>query len=402
MVAGGLNDFLELCQIEQHQNKKSVHFLMDSTPNLWKNRPLREELLLYAKADVVCLYQAVLNIWTVAVPNTISNDGDQKHFLHGKSYNQIWELFVGASTIRKLAVDKNPEQAKERDFAFHPNEKNWMMSFEVFSCIFPDKINSSTKLELHDSLTSLLKLIPPQFTNMLSNERFCNNRDIESLRDMILEYGQRPYAYFGSGQREWLCQDPDLKIDLESMKRLLLPLEQKFGPDNRAGIDGSLHRISCMRDKRRQIYSLTYRVGRAVIGNTNLIQDILQIGNNNSEPLSVLILGAPGSGKTTIIRDIARVLSNDMKNVVVVDTSNEICGDGLIPHFSVGMARRMMVPNLDQQASVLIEAVQNHTPDVIICDEIGRQEEVIAARTVKERGVRCIGSAHGNLRSLGK
>ena len=91
-----------------------------------------------------------------------------------------------------------------------------------------------------------------------------------------------------------------------------------------------------------------------------------------------------------------------MKNVVVVDTSNEICGDGLIPHFSVGMARRMMVPTLDQQASVLIEAVQNHTPDVIICDEIGRQEEVISVRTVKERGVRCIGSAHGNLRCLGK
>ena len=114
-----------------------------------------------------------------------------------------------------------------------------------------------------------------------------------------------------------------------------------------------------------------------------------------------MLAGPPGSGKTSIIRDIARILSDAMKNVVVVDTSNEICGDGLKRHFSVGMARRMMVPTLDDQASILIEAVQNHTPDVIICDEIGRKEEVVSAQTVKERGVRCIASAHGSLRGLG-
>ena len=150
-----------------------------------------------------------------------------------------------------------------------------------------------------------------------------------------------------------------------------------------------------MRSKSGEVYGLTFRVGRAVNGNTGLIKDILQ----NTE-LSVLIMGSPGSGKTTVIREIAKQLSAEEDNVVVVDTSNEICGDGIVPHSSVGMARRMMVPNLNMQASVLIEAVQNHTPDVIICDEIGRVEEVEAMQSVKERGVRCIASAHGNLRGL--
>jgi len=136
-------------------------------------------------------------------------------------------------------------------------------------------------------------------------------------------------------------------------------------------------------------------VGRVVLGNTNLVLDILQ-----NRELSVLIMGCPGSGKTTVIRDIAKQLSEADDNVIVVDTSNEICGDGIIPHPSVGMARRMMVPKLDMQANVLIEAVQNHTPDVIICDEIGRISEVRSIQTIKERGVRVIASAHGNLRGL--
>lgn len=194
----------------------------------------------------------------------------------------------------------------------------------------------------------------------------------------------------------FLSDDPSAVTSEQDIAGALSRLEGKFGPDNRAGIDGALHRVSAMRAKTGQVYGLTLRVGRAVIGNTNMITDLLL----SPEGPSVLILGSPGSGKTTIVREAARTMSMDAHSVVVVDTSNEICGDGLVAHRSVGLARRMMVADISQQATVLIEAVQNHTPDVIVVDEIGRKAEVEAARTVKARGVRLVGSAHGDLPGL--
>ena len=265
----------------------------------------------------------------------------------------------------------------------------------------------SNKLEIFDDINSILELIPLSFRDKItteSSELMSNtipSRELQNLCDIVMEVGQRPYAYFGAQRREWICQDENLRITLDDMKKLTEPLLHKFAPNNRAVLDGSLHRISCIRSKTNQIYSLTYRIGRAVLSHSNLIEDILCASSEKtSSQYSVLVMGRPGSGKTTVIRDVANKLSNQMLNVIVVDTSNEVCGDGLLPHFSVGMARRMMVPSLDQQASVLIEAVQNHTPDVIICDEIGRTSEVKAMKTVKERGVQCVSSAHGNLRSL--
>ena len=151
---------------------------------------------------------------------------------------------------------------------------------------------------------------------------------------------------------------------------------------NDAGMDGKLHRISIMIDREGGIMGLTMRVGRSVRGNGYMIMDLL-LGSDRS----VLILGEPGSGKTTIVREIARVLAL-RQNVCIIDTSNEIAGDGRIPHHCVGFARRMMVPSLDQQSGVMIECVQNHTPHVMVIDEIGRAREVLAARTVKQRGVR--------------
>jgi stage III sporulation protein SpoIIIAA len=167
-----------------------------------------------------------------------------------------------------------------------------------------------------------------------------------------------------------------------------------FGSDNRAGLEAQLHRISAIRNRADSIIGLTMRVGRHVGGNAAMIADILF-----RDDVSILFLGEPGSGKTTIVREATRLLA-ELHNVLIVDTSNAIAGDGDVPHPCVGLARRLQVRSLADQCSVMIEGVQNHTPEVMVIDEIGRPEEVEAARTCKMRGVRMIASAHGDLRKL--
>ncbi|MGL4647947.1 MAG: R3H domain-containing nucleic acid-binding protein, partial [Caldilineaceae bacterium] len=163
----------------------------------------------------------------------------------------------------------------------------------------------------------------------------------------------------------------------------------EFGADNRAGIERTLHRISAIRNRKGDLIGLTCRVGRAVYGTIDIIKDIVLSDK------SVLLLGRPGVGKTTLLREAARVRGED-RRVIVVDTSNEIAGDGDIPHPAIGRARRMQVPNPNEQHEVMIEAVENHMPQVIVIDEIGRELEAVAARTIAERGVQLIGTAHGN------
>lgn len=163
----------------------------------------------------------------------------------------------------------------------------------------------------------------------------------------------------------------------------------EFGGDNRAGIERTLHRISAIRNRRGGVVGLTCRVGRAVFGTIDSVRDIVENGK------SILLLGRPGVGKTTLLREAARILG-EKKRVVIVDTSNEIAGDGDIPHPAIGRARRMQVPRPELQHEVMIEAVENHMPEVIIIDEIGRELEAVAARTIAERGVQLIGTAHGN------
>jgi stage III sporulation protein SpoIIIAA len=231
-------------------------------------------------------------------------------------------------------------------------------------------------------LDALLVALPPEIADRI--------RSIPAERDVIevvMDLGRPPEARFGGGGEELLLErevtDEDIQYVIDHIG--------SFGEDNRAGIERTLHRISAIRNRSGKIVGLTARIGRAVFGTIEIIKDLVESGK------SVLIMGRPGIGKTTMLREAARVLADELdKRVVVVDTSNEIAGDGDIPHPGIGRARRMQVRTPAQQHAVMIEAVENHMPQVIVIDEIGTELEAAAARTIAERGVQLIGTAHGN------
>ena len=217
-------------------------------------------------------------------------------------------------------------------------------------------------------------------------ENLTKHRSKDQLIEIILDLGRRPEARFSHGS-EYLSPKIISWQDLDyTIKRI-----GKFSGENRAGIERTLHRISCIRNRQFLINGLTCRIGRAVFGTISVIRDLLESDK------SILILGKPGVGKTTIIREIARVFADEMgKRVIIVDTSNEIAGDSDIPHSGIGRARRMQVPKTEFQHQIMIEAVENHMPQVIIIDEIGTELEVLAARTIAEKGVQLVGTTHGN------
>jgi len=230
-----------------------------------------------------------------------------------------------------------------------------------------------------DDLDALLDVVPPPIADAVRRE---NHGD--DLLEIVLDLGRLPEARFLSDEvvlsdREVACEDVDYTVTRVG----------EFTTDNRAGIERTLHRISAIRNRKGSVVGLTLRVGRAVYGTIDIINDLLESGQ------SILLVGKPGVGKTTLLREAARVLS-EKKRVVVVDTSNEIGGDGDIPHPAIGRARRMQVSAPDYQHEVMIEAVENHMPEVIIIDEIGRELEAEAARTIAERGVQLVATAHGN------
>ena len=209
---------------------------------------------------------------------------------------------------------------------------------------------------------------------------------VDQLIEVVMDLGRPPEARFPDKVLR-LSEKPVSHEDLAHA----LALVGEFTDDNRAGIERTLHRISAIRNRKGQIIGLTLRVGRAIYGTIEILRDLVETGKN------LLILGRPGVGKTTKLREMARVLADDFhKRVIVIDTSNEIAGDGDIPHPGIGAARRMQVPRPDRQHAVMIEAVENHMPEVIIVDEIGTEAEAAAARTIAERGVQLIGTAHGN------
>ena len=240
------------------------------------------------------------------------------------------------------------------------------------------KSKTTSMHQVTDDLDLLLAVLPDRIHTELER----SGRTSE-LIEVILDLGRLPEARFASGELV-LSDDEITEADIE----MVISRTGDFGTDNRAGIERTRHRISAMLNRKGQIIGLTCRVGRAVYGTIEIIKDIVL-----SEK-SILLLGRPGVGKTTLLREAARV-RGEAKRVVVVDTSNEIAGDGDIPHPAIGRARRMQVPNPNLQHEVMIEAVENHMPEVIIIDEIGRELEAAAARTIAERGVQLIGTAHG-------
>ncbi len=236
-------------------------------------------------------------------------------------------------------------------------------------------------LRVTDDLDALLDVIPPDIAQELRGRP-----DNYELLEVVMDLGRRPQARYPRreivlSEREVTPQDIDYVVSRVG----------EFTSDNRAGIERTLHRISAIRNRQGRIVGLTLRVGRAVFGTVRIIQDLLATGK------SILLLGRPGVGKTTLLREAARYLADELhKRVIVVDTSNEIAGDGDIPHPGIGSARRMQVPSPYLQHKVMIEAVENHMPEVIIIDEIGTEQEAAAARTIAERGVQLVATAHGN------
>ena len=234
---------------------------------------------------------------------------------------------------------------------------------------------------VQEELERLLDVLPQRVQSSLLGQD-----NLEDLLEVVLDLGRQPEARFPSG--DVILDDREIhREDLDYLVRQV----GDFGDDNRAGLERTLHRISAIRNRKGQVVGITCRAGRAIFGTIKVIED-LAFANKN-----ILLLGRPGVGKTTMLREVARVLADDArKRVVIVDTSNEIAGDGDVPHPAIGHARRMQVATPTRQHGVMIEAVENHMPEVIIIDEMGTEEEAAAARTIAERGVQLIATAHGN------
>ena len=235
-----------------------------------------------------------------------------------------------------------------------------------------------TQRRITDDLQDLLNVLTPKITAAVVKAD-----DSDNLLEIVLDLGRVPVARFVQGEVV-LDQNEITHEDIDAVVSKI----GEFDADNRAGLERTLHRISAIRNRHQRIVGLTCRVGRAVYGTIDIIQDLIESGK------SILLLGRPGIGKTTMLRESARILSEKMR-VIIVDTSNEIGGDGDVPHPAVGRARRMQVAKPSLQHEVMIEAVENHNPEVIIIDEIGRELEAMAARTIAERGVQLVATAHG-------
>ncbi|WP_293019128.1 MULTISPECIES: R3H domain-containing nucleic acid-binding protein [unclassified Moorena] len=292
------------------------------------------------------------------------------------SFNQESPVVYENNLVEAMTVSGHSSEVSDNlqlDFATIPTKEHQETV---------DKTQGISNCEkITDDLPKLLDILPAEIRSSLEQ-----HPERDSLIEVIMDLGRFPEVRFRD-RAEYLSDTP---VTIEQINHCVERVGS-FSGDNRAGIEGTLHRISAIRNRPGEIIGLTCRVGRAVFGTIGMIRDLVETGK------SILMLGRPGVGKTTALREIARVLADELdKRVVIIDTSNEIAGDGDIPHPAIGRARRMQVASPEHQHQVMIEAVENHMPEVIVIDEIGTELEAQAARTIAERGVMLVGTAHGN------
>ena len=231
-------------------------------------------------------------------------------------------------------------------------------------------------------LDRLLVVLPPRIRDALTRASDAGGEIVE----LALDLG-RPLVARSITGHVIIDPAPFSQPELEA----IIGQVGMFRRNNRTGIDGTLHRLSLVRDRFRTPVGLTIRIGRHLTGVTDGIRDLLLDGRR-----SLLLIGPPGAGKTTLLRDCARLLSERLgPGIIVVDSHNEIGGDGKIPHPAIGAARRLQVPDGCDQYEIMLEAIRNHYPEVVMVDEVTTRREADVARTISRRGVRLIATAHG-------
>eukprot|EP00026_Physarum_polycephalum_P002441 Phypoly_transcript_02447.p1 GENE.Phypoly_transcript_02447~~Phypoly_transcript_02447.p1 ORF type:complete len:756 (+),score=77.56 Phypoly_transcript_02447:1-2268(+) len=380
----GLNPLLQKYGFPPHPTKDQIHARMHKTgSDFWKIRPLAKDLIEYMIEDVVTLLPLSekmaedFQIWSLQSVKELSYKYSRRHIDDPKS---------------------TPTPNCLLELTFTPDFQHLYREVDPHE---PTDISDNDDFMLDEDTLSLTSLLPSRIRARAIQKSVEVKRN---LIEVVMDHERPVSLRFSDIDDVHLKEEANITDALQSLSDGIAKITGSAKPidfmsDNRLGISKMLHRISALKSRYGEIIGLTYRVGRSVEGVSHMIQDIVAkvAGYDGKKPSSVLFLGRPGVGKTTVLREVSRLLAGDQfkRRVVVVDTSNEIAGDGDTPHPCIGRARRVQVPHRNEQHSIMIETVQNHNPQVIVVDEIGTTQEVEAAKTIAQRGVAMVGTAHG-------